>query len=215
MPSNSPASAPRRSPGNRPSDDALLDAACAIFHAVGFRAAVMESIAERANTTKPTLYAHFGSKDQLYRACLLREADKFRAALFATYDSASALDVAGEVRADMVVFYEYAAAHPTGFALLFDDAKSEPNTDIRGALVDSVTDRIADRIRAYSVDHRPTSGHSADLLGAMLVGIAVHGARQALRLRSDMTAAGELAAAMANAALRHLDPRVLAAVDAR
>ncbi|MEU2258576.1 TetR/AcrR family transcriptional regulator [Nocardia xishanensis] len=204
----------RRSPGNRPSDDTLLDAACAVFHATGFAAAGMDAIAAAADTTKPTLYAHFGSKDGVYQACLRREAAKFRAALFETYDSAAALNLRQEVRTDMTVFYEYAAAHPIGFGLLFDEGRSEPNAEVCGELVDSLTERIAHRIRTYAATHRHLEpSRSAELLAAMLVGIAVHGARQSLRLGTDMIAAGELAAAMANAALFHLDPQVFEAAD--
>jgi AcrR family transcriptional regulator len=204
----------RRSRGNRPSDDSLLDAACAVFHESGFDAASMEAIAERADSTKPTLYAHFGSKDQLYRACLRREADRLQRWLYATYESAAGLPVTEEVRADMLALFDYAAAHAAGFGILFDDARSGPNTAVRDQLVEGICGRIAERIRAGFIRHAGVDPRlSADVLAAMVVGLAVHGAREALRLSCDITAAGELATAVAATALTRPDLRVMNAID--
>lgn len=51
----------------------LLDAARVVFAAHGYRTASMDAIAEQANSTKPTLYAHFGSKQELFRRLFERE----------------------------------------------------------------------------------------------------------------------------------------------
>ena len=51
----------------------MLDAACAVFAAQGFANTTMEAIASRAGTTKPTLYARFGAKDQLFARAVRRE----------------------------------------------------------------------------------------------------------------------------------------------
>lgn len=146
-----------------------------------------------------------------------------RSVLFEAYDLAADLDLESQVQADMAALYKYAQARPVGFGLLFDDATSDsrPNgdrgsatyTQIRDELIGSLTERIADRVRAYSIKHGGALGQSADLLGAMLVGMAVHGARQAIRLGADTLAVGELAASLAASALRHLDPALLSPID--
>jgi AcrR family transcriptional regulator len=175
----------------------------------------MDAIAERADTTKPTLYAHFGSKDDLYEACLTREAEKFCEWLFATYDAVAELSVNEQVRADITAFFEYGTAHPSGFRLLFDERASAPGSGVRNELTQSITDRVAGRFRAsHSRRGRPVPGPSANLLAAMVVGIAIHGARHALLVQLvDAELAGELASALAYAGMRHLDRDIMTRID--
>ena len=204
----------RRSTGNRPSDDLLLDAARDVFHANGYHATSMEAIAQQADATKPTLYSHFGSKDQLYRACLVREADKLREWLFAAYESASGLSMEEQVKADMVAFFRYASEHPAGFGLLFGDVTSGPNAEIRDELVLSISGQIAMRIRAYyTLRALPAPEQSAELLASMLAGIAIHGGRQALALELPPHEVGLFATALAHAGLKHLAPVHMENID--
>jgi TetR/AcrR family transcriptional repressor of mexJK operon len=51
----------------------ILDAATGLFIAHGYGAVSMDAIARGAGVSKATLYAHFGSKDQLF-ATIIREA---------------------------------------------------------------------------------------------------------------------------------------------
>jgi AcrR family transcriptional regulator len=53
----------------------LLDVAEAVFTEQGIQASSMDEIADRAGVTKPILYDHFGSKDGLVAAVLLRAGD--------------------------------------------------------------------------------------------------------------------------------------------
>ena len=200
----------RRSTSARPSDDQLLDAACSVFAATGFRGASMEAIAEAADSTKPTLYAHFGSKESLHRRLLEREARRFTRSLLATYERSVELSVREAVRVDMLAFFDYAATHPDGFRLLFDQSAS-----VREELEREITERVGQTIRALMSRRRdPAPQASADALAAMVVGIAVHGARHALATGSDLGRAGELAASMAHAGLRGLDRALMDVLDA-
>src|SRR5512144_1650423 len=52
----------------------MLDAAVKIFARRGFHAASMDEIAELAGVSKPMVYAYLGAKDELFLACLRREA---------------------------------------------------------------------------------------------------------------------------------------------
>jgi TetR/AcrR family transcriptional repressor of mexJK operon len=52
---------------------AILEAATELFIAQGYGAVSMDAIARAAGVSKATLYAHFGSKDQLF-ATIIREA---------------------------------------------------------------------------------------------------------------------------------------------
>jgi AcrR family transcriptional regulator len=61
--------------------EAVLDAAVAVFSARGYHDASMDAIAARAGVSKPAVYSHYGSKDELYVACIERAAGKFHDAL--------------------------------------------------------------------------------------------------------------------------------------
>ncbi|MEM9610496.1 MAG: TetR/AcrR family transcriptional regulator [Actinomycetota bacterium] len=63
----SPDTRPGRSAGTRA---AILDGAATCFAGAGYGGASMDAIAAAAGVTKPTVYAHFGSKDQLFTELL-------------------------------------------------------------------------------------------------------------------------------------------------
>src|SRR5438874_6468620 len=49
---------------------AVLDTACRVFSRSSYRGATTAEIAREAGITEPILYRHFGSKRDLYLACL-------------------------------------------------------------------------------------------------------------------------------------------------
>jgi AcrR family transcriptional regulator len=53
----------------------ILDAAHQVFHEVGFSAATMDQIAERAELAKGTVYIYFKSKEELYYSLLAKGLD--------------------------------------------------------------------------------------------------------------------------------------------
>ncbi|MGE0452018.1 MAG: TetR/AcrR family transcriptional regulator [Vicinamibacteria bacterium] len=55
-----------------PSQESLLEAATREFMTAGFAGARVDAIARRAKANKAMIYYHFGSKEGLYRAVLLR-----------------------------------------------------------------------------------------------------------------------------------------------
>ncbi len=54
---------------------AILDAALQQFSAYGYRRASMEDLARAAGLSRPSLYFHFGSKEELFRALVQRLQD--------------------------------------------------------------------------------------------------------------------------------------------
>lgn len=54
----------------KPAKERILDAANRLFYGEGIRAVSVDAIAEKAGTTKKTLYYHFKSKDDLVAAYL-------------------------------------------------------------------------------------------------------------------------------------------------
>ncbi len=64
----------------------MLDAAIAVFSEHGFSDSSMDAIAARAEISKPMLYLYYGSKDELFAACIARESGKFMEAMSAGFD---------------------------------------------------------------------------------------------------------------------------------
>lgn len=80
--------APRRR--GRPKDlgkrDAILDAASRLFLAHGFARTSMEAVAEHANVSKITVYAHFSDKETLFSAMIRARCEAYnRPERFAVY----------------------------------------------------------------------------------------------------------------------------------
>jgi AcrR family transcriptional regulator len=60
-----------------PLPEAILRMAIATFVEHGYEKASMDEVAARASTTKRTVYAHFGSKEQLFRSALAKAVEMF------------------------------------------------------------------------------------------------------------------------------------------
>jgi len=59
-------------PDNGTSKESILDSATEVFMELGFSGARVDAIARRAGANKAMIYYHFGSKQRLYQAVLLR-----------------------------------------------------------------------------------------------------------------------------------------------
>ncbi|WP_026917628.1 TetR/AcrR family transcriptional regulator [Gordonia shandongensis] len=64
----------------------MLDAAISAFAANGFSDTSMDAIAAEAQISKPMLYLYYGSKDELFSACIARESGRFMEAMSAGFD---------------------------------------------------------------------------------------------------------------------------------
>ena len=65
----------------------MLDSAIKVFSRNGFHQASMDAIAKEAAISKPMLYLYYGSKDELFAACLGRESGRFLEAVSKGGDS--------------------------------------------------------------------------------------------------------------------------------
>jgi len=65
-----------------PARDAIRTAAIQLFSEKGFAATSTREICQRARVTKPVLYYHFSSKEQLYRELLIDACNESRKMLF-------------------------------------------------------------------------------------------------------------------------------------
>jgi AcrR family transcriptional regulator len=202
-----------RSPAARPTDDELLDAARAVFAEKGLKSATMDAIAERANSTKPTLYAHFGDKMALYRATVAREAVALRRWLVTAYESSSEAALDQRIRTYVTAMFTYATSQPDSFRMLFDSG-DEANVPEHRNLIDVMVQRVAEHIRRYLVRIGRPDGPSVELLAEMMVGLVGRAVGRTLRDEDlDPVAAADLVVSFMSSALRYVDRDAIAAVD--
>src|SRR5687767_10562452 len=124
-------------------EEAFLDAATDLFARQGYGATSVDQIALRAGSTKPTLYARFASKEELYARAIDREAALLTRHLFAAYDRAEALGLREGVSLGMRAAFEFAELRPDGSALLFEPDTSAPFGDASARAVRQVVERVA------------------------------------------------------------------------
>jgi AcrR family transcriptional regulator len=112
---------PRRRAGTRlvpraVREQQMLEVAGEVFAERGFHAASMDEIAERADISKPMLYAYFGSKDGLYAAYVERAGADLLAAMDAAVDPS--LDPERQVWASMTAFLGFVEQHRQGWEVM-------------------------------------------------------------------------------------------------
>ena len=126
----------------------LLAAAQEVFVSLGYHAALMDDIAERAGVSKPVLYQHFPSKLDLYLALLDRHVadlvERVRSALGTTDDNRQ------RVRTTVAAYFDFVDHEGEAFRLVFEsDLRNEPRVRERVELaLDACVDAIADTIAA-------------------------------------------------------------------
>jgi AcrR family transcriptional regulator len=195
------------------SDDDLLDAALAVFEAQGYQTAQMSEIADRAATTKPTLYARLGSKDEIYVKVLEREAALLKTRLVEAYKQAAVLPLHELVKLAVRAFFDFARDRRAGFDLLFRSERGGPGPGIGTRMVQEIIDHISELTAAVLIRNGREPGISVNLLAAADAGVAVKTCQYALDNGYDLAAAEALAASYIESATRGLDVQALAAVD--
>src|SRR3954453_11721651 len=94
----------------------MLAVAQSVFAERGFRAASVDAIAQGAEISKPMLYAYFGSKEGLYRACMQRSGSGLADALDEAAASASEPDQ--RLWAGLLAFFTFVEQEPEAWAIL-------------------------------------------------------------------------------------------------
>jgi AcrR family transcriptional regulator len=171
----------RRGRGRPPRDEnEFLDAARAVFARKGFDAANMDDIAAAAGSTKPTLYARFGSKDVLYERVVRREADEFIALILAGYEEASG-PLEEAIRGQNVIWFGFLSARPEVLQLLFAPDRSPAAQRIADDVEQEIVAGLAANINATLERLGRPAPDQARFLAAMVFGASLHGARDAAR----------------------------------
>jgi AcrR family transcriptional regulator len=197
-------------PRYKVAEDTILDAACAVFADEGFDRAKMATIAARAGTTKPTLYARFGSKDELFAAAVSREYELRKERLFAAYDAPGDEPFHRRLHLWTAAYFDFVRERPDGFRLISEGERNPVGAAVIAPANNEIVDRIAELVMRVS-GRRAKRG--ARLVASMITGMLTSCAREALlRSKVDLDDAARLCEQMLYNAVRNLDVELLDAV---
>ncbi|WP_405644470.1 TetR/AcrR family transcriptional regulator [Streptomyces uncialis] len=152
----------------------MLDAAVRVFGRQGYRAAAMDDIAELAGVPQPLVHLYLRSKEDLFVACVRREAG---ALLAAVRGGVRAGDPAErQLRDGLHAFFQHTVRHPEGWAVLHLHARAQGESSadqvvaLRTELVGLVTRLIVSAARdaggASALGRREAVGLAQALVGA-------------------------------------------------
>ena len=145
----------------------MLDSAIKVFSRNGFHQASMDAIAKQAEISKPMLYLYYGSKDELFGACLHRESGRFLEAVSKGGDPSLAPRETLEVTLRAVL--GFVDEHRDSWRVLAREASSV--SDFAQEIAQSRETLIAltaDLLRAGTKD--PDPGQDFELMAVALVG---------------------------------------------
>jgi len=100
----------------------MLDAAVRTFGRRGYMAASMDEIAELAGVSKPLVYLYLNSKDDLFTACIRREAAALVAAIRSSVDAALPAD--RQLWDGLRAFFAHTAEHQDAWSVLHLQART-------------------------------------------------------------------------------------------
>jgi AcrR family transcriptional regulator len=153
----------------------MLDAAVQIFGQRGYMAASMDEIAELAGVSKPLVYLYLNSKEDLFTACIRREATALTHAVRAGVRTDLPAD--RQLWDGLQAFFAHTAEHPDAWSVLHLQARThgEPFATeaaaMRREIVAFVTRLVA--IAAREVHRDPDlPEHEVAGLAEALVGAA-------------------------------------------
>lgn len=180
----------------------ILDVAVQVFARRGFHGTSMNDVAEAAGVTKPVLYQHFESKQDLYLALI----DEIGKRMITSIAKATAGATSGKAMTELgfQAYFRWVADDHDAFLLLFS---TQANRDAAAvAAIRAITSEAASAIApliAVEIDHEKqrTLAHG-------LVGLAEGVSRRLVERGDDFDPdeLGRLVANLAWAGLRALGP---------
>ncbi|RJP33306.1 MAG: TetR/AcrR family transcriptional regulator [Actinobacteria bacterium] len=148
----------------------ILDAALSTFVEFGYHGALMDTIAERAEVTKPILYRHFPSKLDLLLAILDQTGEELRDALL--LPNPDEMDWHTSIRHSIKAYFGFVANSENGFRLIYatdlnvDRRVIERITEIRNGIIDIVANLVGSYTNGTIV-----SAQEIRILAILLVGM--------------------------------------------
>lgn len=102
----------------------ILEAATRVFAEQGYERASFGAIAELAGISRPVVYDHFSSKEELHLLLLERERDRILE--YVKIELERAEEPADRVARALDAFFAYVESHPYAWRMLFREAAGEP-----------------------------------------------------------------------------------------
>lgn len=149
----------------------ILDAAVRVFAEHGYHEASMDEISDVAEISKPMIYTYLGAKDELFVACIRREATR----LIDSIGEAVEPDLSPDEQLwrGLRVFFEYVNNNRSSWTVLHRQASSQGQpfaaelADWRGRALNLVADLLA---RASATPEQPVQRDQMQPFAAALVG---------------------------------------------
>ena len=166
----------------------------------------MEHLARAAGTTKQTLYARLGSKENIYLRVLEREATMLSDRLRSTYESVRDLPLHEVVEATVGAFFDFGIARGTGMALLLGTTRGGPATDLGHNLVNQIIGFLTVLITHRYATQVPgvVAAPDPSVVAAMCVGAARQVCEQVLENDLDIDVARQQVSTFVESGLRSL-----------
>ena len=159
----------------------MLDAAVDVFSDRGFHETSMDTIAAKAEISKPMLYLYYGSKEELFAACIHREGLRFLEALAPA--GAPNLTPREQLRAALEGFLGFVCANRKSWMVLYRQAVGQ---QAFAGTVQSSRDRLIE-LTAHLLESSTKDPDAAHDYG--IIAIALVGAGEAV---ADRVAGGEI-----------------------
>jgi AcrR family transcriptional regulator len=145
----------------------MLDAAVQMFSVNGYHETSMDAIAAEAQISKPMLYLYYGSKEDLFGACLNRELSRFIDAVRADIDfTQTPKDL---LRNAIGSFLRYIDANRASWIVMYTQATSSPTfaQTVREGR-EQIIELVAGLVRSGSRVPRADAEH--EMMAVALVG---------------------------------------------
>ncbi|RBP66307.1 TetR family transcriptional regulator [Brevibacterium sanguinis] len=144
-----------------------MSVARSVFATRGYRTTSMDTIAEAAGVSKPVLYQHFTSKQELYLALIDASATHLTTSVQAALGSTT--DPHERVRATYRAYFDFVISHREEFVILFNSDVYEPEAQERiRALREESASHIVDALQSFT----DLNDAQARLLCRTLIGTA-------------------------------------------
>ncbi|MCF7548730.1 TetR/AcrR family transcriptional regulator [Pseudonocardia sp. WMMC193] len=142
----------------------ILDAAVEVLAAAGFEAASLSEVAARAGVSRPTVYRHFGTREQLVSAALLRLSGEVVERIWATANAAgSPAEVV--VEATLRARYEF-RTQPALAPVAFPERSTFA---LARASMSTEAIAMTKRFLAPLLDHRPELADEMDEIAETVI----------------------------------------------
>ncbi|NHD16269.1 MULTISPECIES: TetR/AcrR family transcriptional regulator [Actinopolyspora] len=149
----------------------ILDAAVEVFARHGYHEAAMDEISDAAEISKPMIYTYLGSKEELFVACIRREANRLIDSIGQAVEANLSPDE--QLWRGLRAFFEYANENRASWTVLHRQARTQGQpftaelSEWRQRALDLVTGLLA---RASGTEQQPVPHEQVQPFAAALVG---------------------------------------------